>query len=273
MGRTLQDENIRFNILAHDKVARKYQRIHGEIYNDIEQGRLRQSLGAALKQVQSGAGRLTALDFGCGAGNLTAQLSSLGCDVIASDVSHGFLDLVTSRSYPTEVKPFLLNGRNLQGVADGAVDLVATYSVLHHVPDYLGIIAEFLRVLKKGGVLYLDHEHSEQFWGDPERQRGFELEMRRSSKPDLRKYLRPTNYLDCIIRKFLNPRYRREGDIHVFADDRIEWDLIAKVIAENGGEVIAGHDYLLFKKQYDLAAYNRYRDSFRDMHLCVARKL
>lgn len=273
MGTSIQDESIRFNIRAHDKVARKYQRLHGEIYNDIEQGRLCKSLGAALKQVATESERLTVLDFGCGAGNLTGQLSSLGCDVIASDVSKGFLDLVTSRRYRTKVQPFLLNGRNLEGIAEGSVDMVATYSVLHHVPDYLGIIAEFLRVLKRGGVLYLDHEPSEQFWRDVEQQRAFEKEMRRSSKPDLSKYLEPTNYVDCLIRKFVNPRYRREGDIHVFADDHIEWKLIAKAVAENGGEVVTEADYLLFKKQYDLAAFNRFRESFRDMHVMVARKL
>jgi SAM-dependent methyltransferase len=273
MGTSFQDESIRFNIRAHDRVARKYQRLHGEIYNDIEQGRLRQSLAAALKQLATGNRPVTALDFGCGAGNLTAHLSTLGCDVIASDVSRGFLDLVGSRSYRTRVQPFHLNGRDLQGIADGSVDMVATYSVLHHLPDYLGIIGEFLRVLRKGGVLYLDHEQSEQFWREQEKRSAFEKEMRSSSRADFGKYLEPTNYLDFLIRKLINPRYRREGDLHVFPDDHIEWGKVGEVIAAHGGEIVTEQDYLLFKKQYDLCAYNRFRDDFSDMHLCVARKL
>ncbi|MGH7593998.1 MAG: methyltransferase domain-containing protein [Gemmatimonadales bacterium] len=37
---------------------------------------------------------------------------------------------------------------NLSNVKDRSVDMVATYSVLHHVPDYLGILPELLRVLR-----------------------------------------------------------------------------------------------------------------------------
>lgn len=42
--------------------------------------------------------------------------------------------------------------------------MVATYSVLHHVPDYLKIVDEFVRVLKPGGVIYIDHEVSPSYW-------------------------------------------------------------------------------------------------------------
>ena len=34
----------------------------------------------------------------------------------------------------------------------------ATYSVLHHIPDYLEAVRELARVVDVGGVLYIDHE-------------------------------------------------------------------------------------------------------------------
>lgn len=42
--------------------------------------------------------------------------------------------------------------------------MVATYSVLHHIPDYLGVIKELIRVTKPGGIIYIDHEVNEQYW-------------------------------------------------------------------------------------------------------------
>jgi hypothetical protein len=72
--------------------------------------------------------------------------------------------------------------------------------------------------------------------------------------------------------KFVNPRYRREGDIHVFKDDHIEWDAINVAILANGGEVVLEMDYLLFKRDYDMSIYCAYKNEINDMHLLVARK-
>lgn len=260
------------NIRAHNKVAKKYERIHGEIYNDVEQARLHESLTTALSYVNTGNIIKCALDFGCGAGNLTKHLTSLGCEVIASDVSQGFLDLVASRTYATSVKTVRLNGVDLSNIQNDSVDMVATYSVLHHVPDYLAIIKEFMRVLKSGGVIYIDHELSKNFWEKDSSLKAFELEMKGKSIPELGKYFVLTNYIDWAIRKFSNPRYRREGDIHVFEDDHIEWAKIASTLIEAGGEVLLEKDYLLFKRNYDVSVYNAYKNIVGDMHFMIVRK-
>lgn len=84
---------IKRNIRAHDKIAKKYEQNHGEIYNDVEQIRLRCMLTKALSEIKTDTRVKVALDFGCGAGNLTRHLSILGLDVLACDVSQGFLDL------------------------------------------------------------------------------------------------------------------------------------------------------------------------------------
>ena len=87
--------DIQKNIKLHDKIAKKYEQTHGEIYNDIEQSRLVQDLKSSFAHLNKD--KITALDLGCGAGNLTNHLLDMGCKVIASDVSKGFLNLVEDK--------------------------------------------------------------------------------------------------------------------------------------------------------------------------------
>ena len=261
------------NIRVHNKLAKKYERMHGEIYNDFEQSRLRNELSEAISTIKTISQKKIAIDFGCGAGNLTRHLSNLGCDVIASDVSQGFLDLVASRSYDTNVSTIRLNGLDLKNIPNDCVDMVATYSVLHHLPDYISIFSEFMRVLKPGGVVYIDHELSEDFWSKSAAYLEFELKMKNKSKLNLRKYLIPKNYYDWLIRLFINPRYHREGDIHVFKDDHIEWNKISSNLIALGGEVVYQKKYLLFRRNYDSLIFEAYKEKINDMHLLVARKI
>lgn len=262
---------LEHNIAIHDKVAKKYEAIHGEIYNEIEQKRLRLSLEKAILQITTGDNPLVALDFGCGAGNLTQHLTDLGCEVVASDVSTGFLDLVASRTYKKKIRTCLLNGVDLQGIADASVDMVATYSVLHHVPDYLSLMQEFIRVLKPGGVVYIDHEMSKAFW-DSEAYLQFQKEMNKKLHVDLKKYFIFENYLAKFTRLFINPKYQPEGDIHVFKDDHIEWDEIRSKLSTYGAEIVHEEDYLLYRRNYDKNVYDAWKEKVGDIHLLVARK-
>ena len=98
-----------------------------------------------------------ALDIGCGAGNVTQYLVHQGTKVTAADTSENFLKIIDKTF--SGVETILLNGNNLEEIPDSSFDIVTTYSVLHHVPDYLKLVEEMCRVLKKGGVLYIDHEN------------------------------------------------------------------------------------------------------------------
>jgi ubiquinone/menaquinone biosynthesis C-methylase UbiE len=263
---------VAWNIKTHNKLAQKYERMHGEIYNSVEQSRLLSELGYALSHISTGGHPKVALDFGCGAGNLTRHLSSLGCDVIATDVAQGFLDLVKSQKYETTIQTLLLNGKDLAAVPDESVDLVATYSVLHHVPDYIGILSEFMRVLKPGGIVFIDHEPSDSFWIGSQLYDQFILEMKIKIPTDYSKYFKLKNYYDFLIRKFINPRYHREGDIHVFKDDHIEWVKVIAAIEAAGGKVLCSRDYLLFRRGFDISIYKKYSVLVSDMHVLIMRK-
>jgi SAM-dependent methyltransferase len=262
------------------RAHRRYERRHPEIYNDVEQGRLRAALGRARDAVDAPAQPPRALDFGCGSGNLTAHLLDLGFDVTAADVSPEFLGLVARRFAGRPVTPLRLNGVDLAGVPDGAFDLVAAYSVLHHVPDYLGVLDELVRVLRPGGVLHLDHEANEEFWGPAGRGHAYREELARLERE------RPAAWNPQRHRwqRFLQPmwwalRFRpawyfgREGDIHVWPHDRIEWERVEARLLALGCELVRRDDYLNFHAGHPRDVWERWReDGATDMRCLLVRR-
>lgn len=254
--------------------AAGYERVHGDIFNEIEQQRLYGALREAVAAVQTGANPPTALDFGCGSGNLTRHLIDLGVHTVSADVSDEFLKAIERKFSATGRSQTLkLNGTDLSNVPDGRFDLVATYSVLHHVPDYLAIVDEMCRVLKPGGVLYLDHEATEAYYERPPAY----VEFLKKARPRVNWRRLASLALDVrgyvhILRRLRDRRYKREGDIHVWPDDHIEWDRIEQVLSLQHFEIVARRDYLLYKSLYDVQVYHAYKDRCADERVLVARK-
>jgi ubiquinone/menaquinone biosynthesis C-methylase UbiE len=254
--------------------AAVYEHAHGDIFNSIEQQRLHGMLREAVKSVRTRAERIQSLDFGCGSGNVTRHLIELGTCTTSADLSDDFLKDIRRKFSGSGLSETLkLNGRDLSNVPDAQFDLVATYSVLHHVPDYLAIVRELCRVVKPGGVLYIDHEATETYYEKP----AAYVEFLRKARPRVnwRRFL--SLALDVrgyvhILRRLRNPRYKREGDIHVWPDDRIEWDKIETILTDQGFEIIARQDYLLYKAIYDLQIYNQYKDRCTDERVLIARR-
>jgi len=272
-----EEEQIKFNKEANDGISGKYDCLHNEIFNLIEQERLGRALKTAIEAVKtnsSDTGQLTALDYGSGSGNLTRHLIEAGINTTSADVSEGFLNLIERNFSNTGLsKTIKVNGKDLSGIQDSQFDLVATYSVLHHVPDYLQIVKEMCRVLKPGGVLYIDHEVIESYYQQPQQY----VEFLKKARPiiNLKRYLRllfDVKGYKHIFRRLLNPRYKREGDIHVWPDDYIEWDKIERILTEEGLEIILKEDYLLYKSSYNVDVYNEYKDLCADERLLIARK-
>ncbi|OHB79434.1 MAG: hypothetical protein A2Z25_17670 [Planctomycetes bacterium RBG_16_55_9] len=268
------DEQIQFNREVNDRVSRRYERLHGEIFNAVEQERLKKALSAAVAMVRTGAKPLKALDYGCGSGNLTRHLIELGVETVSADISEGFLALVDRNFSKTGLSRVLkVNGKDLSNVPSNEFDLAATYSVLHHVPDYLHIVREMGRVVKPGGVIYLDHEVNESYFKRPKEY----VEFLRKARPkvDVKRYLRllldVKGYIH-LFRRLMNPRYKREGDIHVWPDDHVEWDKIEQILTSEGFGIILKEDYLLCKCQYDLNVYNEYKNKCADERVLIARK-
>jgi SAM-dependent methyltransferase len=271
-------EQVGRSIAAYARYAESYDDSHGEIFNPIEQDRLRTALVAASRSVASG-GR-AALDYGCGSGNLTRHLLDLGLDVTAVDVSPHFAAMVHQRfGVPTMV---LTNG-DVHEVPNDTFDFIGLYSVLHHIPDYLGTIGALTAKLRPGGVLFLDHEYGEPHWNPTPELRAFRSEQAQASTgawwdPEHKRWQHlvraaasPNRHL-YRYRRWRNPRYSHEGDIHVWPDDHIEFDRIAEVVTQSGGEIVEQRDYLLFKPGYRVAIWERHRDACSDMSCIIARR-
>ena len=102
----------------------------------------------------------TFLDVGCGEGrhSLAAYLNP-GVDVVGVDLS--LKDLRTAHSRITDMETFDPEGTVtfMQGDAtklpfpDASFDRVICSEVLEHIPNYLSVIEELVRVLKPGGRL------------------------------------------------------------------------------------------------------------------------
>lgn len=263
------------NAAAHDQVAASYDAKHTEIFNPVEQRRLDGMLDALLAKA---AGDPEVLDVGAGTGNLTMKFLDRGCRVTAADVSPQSLEHL-QRKAPAgaRLQTRVITDEKLP-FPDRCFDVVATYSVLHHVPDYLLTVREMARVLRPGGWLYIDHEASESAW----RPSAALLEYREATRLSPLRHaldlLRSGEAFSAAFAKtafmklFVNPRYEREGDLHVWPDDHIEWDRVAAVLREAGVEVIEAREYLHYRPRGGEALYRRYENQCGDMKWMFARK-
>ena len=139
---------VNFNANAHNRISRSYEKQHGEIFNSVEQKRLKVDLQKAVQAIQSVAEKpYNALDMGSGTGNLTAHLLALNMQVTAADISMKMLqNILEYYGSSGKIDIIQLNGHDLSNIEDEQFDFAGTYSVLHHIPDYLKIIEEMIRV-------------------------------------------------------------------------------------------------------------------------------
>jgi ubiquinone/menaquinone biosynthesis C-methylase UbiE len=147
------------NVEVHRLEARNYELIHSEIYNHKEQKRLRSML-RTIDTIIEGEQRKT-LDFGAGTGNVTSKLLQMQYCVTAVDISPEMCNILAQK-YRHYLRTGMLKVIN-STIEDAELgkeqfDLITCYSVLHHLPDYLSVIEMLCAFLKKGGVMYLDHE-------------------------------------------------------------------------------------------------------------------
>ena len=278
-------DKIKENINLHNEISESYEDKHDEIFNTIEQDRLKEKLKLAIKNINTKSKIKNALDYGCGSGNLTRHLISLGLHTTSADVTDSFLSLINKKFSKTDLSETLLvNGYDLSNIKDNTFDFVSTYSVLHHVPDYLTIVEEMVRILKPGGILYIDHEVNENYWNQTKKY--IELQKTVKTKDRSRiilanlksltlkrclKLLKPGWYFNKI-RSIINPKLLPEGDIHVWADDHIEWDKIKKILVSKRCKTVLDEDYLLYRLKYPVKDYKRYYLLCDDMKLLIARK-
>lgn len=243
---------IRENVERHDRGADVYDTRHVEINNPTEQKRLREALERAVRYVQ--AESRSALDFGAGTGNLTAKLLDLDFKVCAADVSEGMLGVLVRQQAQAaargSLRTQLLSGQFPLPFRDGEFAFVSSYSVLHHVPDYLAAVRELIRVLAPGGVLFVDHEANADHWRSP-----IGVRIHRALCMPAYALKRLAARVAALLGHPEPPlpppgerEIHEEGDIHIYADDCIEWNKIREETTRVGLEEIPFKEYLLCRE-------------------------
>lgn len=273
---------IEHNRAMHDVIAPLYEGRHREIFNPTEQLRIRNLFYDIMHEIATGSAVPLVLDYGAGTGNLTRHLLDQGADVVAAEVSTGCLrELHANLGNSERLETVLVNGDDLSRFGNETFDMVVTYSVLHHIPDYLGIVEEFARVLKPGGILYIDHEACPSYWnaGTEYQEYCKAIEHQQENCGQGRWRQLTTSLIGKgrwrVLLALLRLRSRGdvdEGDIHVYPNDHIDWHAIRKRL-ESGCEIIRESDYLVCREDNpDAPVWNRWRSVCSDMRLLVARK-
>lgn len=273
------DRDIARNAAAYDRVARSYDGVHTEIFNDVEQARLAEAVRDVLGLVGPGASSPPlVLDVGAGTGNLTGQFLDAGAAVVSADVSAGCLRVTAERFGATgRHRVQQIDGRSLGVFADASFDVAACYSVLHHVPDYLSLVAEMARVVRPGGLIYLDHERHDASWQPDAARDQFVTEAWVFPPKHWTRFIKPRNYWNRLRpllqwQRWFDARWMPEGDLHIWPDDHVEWPLVETRAAACGVTPALVRDYLLYDANYDRGAWERWKDRLTDHRMWVGRR-
>ena len=162
---TLKEKIHQANISVHQLEAQYYELLHPEVYTKQEQKRIAAKLQMIDKLLTNN--QKSALDVGAGTGNLTGKLLQMGYTVTAVDISAEMCAILQRRYHAyLQSNKLTIACSPIEELAFEAskFDLITCYSVLHHLPDYVDALRCLSVFLKKGGVIYIDHEASPFYW-------------------------------------------------------------------------------------------------------------
>jgi ubiquinone/menaquinone biosynthesis C-methylase UbiE len=152
---------VRANIEVHTRMADSYNTLEPH-FRPENQAKVRR----VLEELSQRSGRGKLLDLGCGTGFIINLARDLFAEIHGVDITQAMLDKVdrssgniTLHNTTAERLPFV----------DNTFDMVSAYSFLHHAENYRLILREAARVLKPGGICYVDLEPNKLFWEQLER--------------------------------------------------------------------------------------------------------
>ena len=146
----------------HDRAgyADFYDRQLALMRNPWQQRRFADDLRAIAARLPAG---FTALDLGCGTGNLTLKLLALGVRVVGVDSSQAMLYRLAAKAGPDAPLELICGDADefLAG-CDRRFNMVCACSFYHHLPDYLATIGAAADRVAPGGAFYLVHEPADR---------------------------------------------------------------------------------------------------------------
>ena len=165
---SLKEKIHQANVTVHRFEAKYYELLHPEVYSLKEQKRIFAKLKTVDQQITNN--QRNALDVGAGTGNLTGKLLQMGYTVTATDISPEMCAILRKKYKGYLSGQLIVVNSPIEELTfgEGQFDLVTSYSVLHHLPDYLAALKTLTLFVKKGGLMYIDHEASPSYWsGEP----------------------------------------------------------------------------------------------------------
>jgi 2-polyprenyl-3-methyl-5-hydroxy-6-metoxy-1,4-benzoquinol methylase len=120
----------------------------GTLYQDPTTPQRKYKLQRALRELGPGS---KILDFGCGRGEFTSHLATLGFQAVGLDISPQAVEF-NQRDYP-HLEFVQVDPEAPAPFPDGCFDAIWSSEVIEHVYDVHGIFAEFARLLRPGGRL------------------------------------------------------------------------------------------------------------------------
>jgi arsenite methyltransferase len=96
------------------------------------------------------------LDVGCGTGSLALRLAPFGGRIHGLDLSSEMIRIAEGKACAQAVENVTFHvgpfDDGFTALADGSVDVLCAYSILHLVPDRMAALARIQRLLRPGGV-------------------------------------------------------------------------------------------------------------------------
>ncbi|HYW52962.1 MAG TPA: class I SAM-dependent methyltransferase [Dongiaceae bacterium] len=151
-----RDDVIRANIEVHTRMASTYQ-TNEPHFRPENRAKVRAVLQSLARR--TGGGRL--LDVGCGTGFVIDLARDLFERIDGVDVTPAMLERVDRSGGHVH-----LHEANAEALpfASATFDMASSYAFMHHVADHVAILREVRRVLKPGGLFYVDLEPNKLFW-------------------------------------------------------------------------------------------------------------
>lgn len=152
------DDVVNANVAVHSAMAATYNEREPHFRPENQQ-----KVRAVLEQVSRQVNRGRLIDFGCGTGFIINLAKDLFDTIDGVDITQAMLDRVDLSS-----GNITLHNQRCESVPfeDGTFDAATAYSFLDHLADYSVILKEARRVLRPGGMMYVDLLPNKRFWDE-----------------------------------------------------------------------------------------------------------
>ena len=232
------DGGTDFYLTFLDRQARCYS--HGYFANDDEPlaSAIQRKLNTAIEScgIQPG---WRVLDIGAGWGAFTEHAGKLGVHVTSltiSKESHQYVSaLIARESLPCRV----LLEHFLEHTTDQPYDAIVNLGVTEHLPDYAGTLAQYQRLLKPGGKVFLDACASK---------------IRNPFSTFINRYIWPGNTTPLVLTEYVEEVQKTPFEVLLVTNDRNNYLLTTRHWAQN---LDAARDQVI--SQFGEVLYRRFR--------------